>query len=48
MCFIQQEQKFLSTKPTCFLVVGKPGSGKTEIAKKLAEEWKAEFISCKI
>ena len=43
----EAEQKYLTSKPTCFLVVGKPGSGKTTMAKKLADEWKAEFISCK-
>lgn len=39
------EQKFLNSKPTCFLIVGKPGCGKTTIAKKLAEEWRAELIN---
>jgi SpoVK/Ycf46/Vps4 family AAA+-type ATPase len=44
--FQKVEQKFLASKPACFLVVGKPGSGKTTIAKKLAMEWKAEFVNC--
>jgi adenylate/nucleoside-diphosphate kinase len=39
------EQKFLNSKPTCFLIVGKPGCGKTTIAKKLAEEWRAELVN---
>lgn len=39
------EQKILKEKPTCFLIIGKPGVGKTFIAKKLAEEFKAELVS---
>ncbi|RNA14891.1 adenylate kinase 9-like [Brachionus plicatilis] len=41
----EAEQRFLTSKPTCFLVVGKPGSGKSTIAKKLAAEWKAELVN---
>jgi adenylate/nucleoside-diphosphate kinase len=39
------ERKFLLSKPTCFLVIGKPGAGKTTIAKKLAEEWRAQLVN---
>lgn len=42
------EQKFLKSKPTCFLVIGKPGVGKTTIANKLAKDWKAELVNRKI
>ena len=41
------EQNFLVSKPTCFLITGKPGAGTTTIAKKLALAWKAEFINRK-
>ena len=43
----QNEQRFLNSKPTCFLVVGKPGVGKSTIAKKISNEWKAELVSRK-
>ena len=41
------EHRFLKSKPSCFLIIGKPGVGKTIIAKKLAEDFKAELISGK-
>ncbi len=39
------EQRLLRSKPTCFLVIGKPGVGKTTIAKRLAEDFRAELVS---
>ncbi|XP_038656937.1 adenylate kinase 9 [Scyliorhinus canicula] len=33
------ERKILLSKPTCFLIVGKPSVGKTTLAKSLAEAW---------
>uniref|UniRef100_H3AND6 Adenylate kinase 9 n=1 Tax=Latimeria chalumnae TaxID=7897 RepID=H3AND6_LATCH len=38
------ETQFLLSKPTCFLIVGKPGSGKTTLAKKLAASWSCILI----
>ncbi|XP_075253347.1 adenylate kinase 9-like [Convolutriloba macropyga] len=37
--------KVLLAKPTCFLVLGKPGSGKTSVARKLANFWKCQLIT---
>jgi len=41
----QAEQAFLKSKPTCFLVLGKPGVGKTTLARSLASEWRCQFIN---
>ena len=41
----EAEQGFLVSKPTCFLITGKPGVGSTTIAKKLASTWKAELVN---
>lgn len=30
------------------MVIGKPGAGKTTLAKKLAQEWKAELVNRKL
>ncbi|KAF6026859.1 AK9 [Bugula neritina] len=39
------ELKFLLSNPTCFLVLGKPGSGKTAIARKISQNWHCELVN---
>ena len=41
----QTELRFLHSKPSCFIVIGKPGVGKTTLARRLALEWKCELIN---
>ncbi|XP_078492449.1 adenylate kinase 9 [Ciona intestinalis] len=38
------ELNFLKSKPTCFLIIGKPRSGRTTLARKLSQYWRCEFI----
>ncbi|XP_072711744.1 adenylate kinase 9 [Ciconia boyciana] len=40
----EAEKSFLLSKPTCFIILGKPGSGKKTLARKLAQIWKCIFI----
>ncbi|XP_074541277.1 adenylate kinase 9 [Halichoeres trimaculatus] len=40
----EAERKSLLAKPTCFIIIGKPGTGKSTLAKKLAESWKCILI----
>ncbi|NXO47286.1 KAD9 kinase, partial [Aramus guarauna] len=40
----EAEKSFLLSKPACFIVLGKPGSGKKTLARKLAHRWKCIFI----
>jgi len=35
------------TKPSCFVVLGKPGAGKTTLASQLAIYWKCQHINGK-
>ncbi|XP_053340029.1 adenylate kinase 9-like [Clarias gariepinus] len=41
----EAENEFLRSKPTCFLILGKPGAGKSTLAKKLAQTWKCVLIN---
>ena len=36
--------QYLRSKPTCFLVLGKPGLGEEEVARRLANHWKCVYI----
>ena len=36
---------YLMTKPACFVVFGKPGTGKTTLASQLAVHWKCQHIN---
>ncbi|XP_074903127.1 adenylate kinase 9 [Buteo buteo] len=40
----EAEKSFLLSKPTCLIILGKPGSGKKTLARKLSEIWKCIFI----
>ncbi|KGL84238.1 Adenylate kinase 9, partial [Tinamus guttatus] len=40
----EAEKSFLLSKPTCFVVFGKPGSGRKTLARRLAQIWKCTFI----
>jgi len=41
----ETEKRFLTSKPTCFIVLGKPGSGKTSLCKSLSRIWKCQFVN---
>ncbi|XP_066463784.1 adenylate kinase 9 isoform X2 [Eleutherodactylus coqui] len=43
----ETERAFLLSKPTCFLIVGKPGTGKVTLGKKLSQSWNCIFIEAK-
>ncbi|XP_053192664.1 adenylate kinase 9 [Scomber japonicus] len=38
------DRERLLAKPTCFMIVGRPGVGKSTLAKKIAESWKCILI----
>ena len=44
---MQAELRFLHSKPTCFIVLGKPGAGKTSICQKISQEWNCEHVNGK-
>ncbi|XP_042310178.1 adenylate kinase 9 isoform X2 [Sceloporus undulatus] len=41
----EADRNFLLSKPTCFVILGKPGVGKKTLAKKLAQFWKCTLIN---
>ncbi|XP_075718379.1 adenylate kinase 9 isoform X2 [Rhinoderma darwinii] len=43
----ETEKAFLLSKPTCFLIVGKPGTGKATLGRKLSQSWNCIFIEAK-
>ncbi|XP_050927825.1 LOW QUALITY PROTEIN: adenylate kinase 9 [Lates calcarifer] len=49
-CFVdnlmedEAERENLLAKPTCFIIIGRPGVGKSTLAKKIAESWKCVLI----
>ncbi|KAE8602715.1 hypothetical protein XENTR_v10014094 [Xenopus tropicalis] len=43
----EAQQSFLMSKPTCFLIVGKPGTGKATLGKKISQAWNSIFIEAK-
>ncbi|KAM6460290.1 adenylate kinase 9 isoform 2-T2 [Liasis olivaceus] len=40
----ESDRVFLMSKPTCFIILGKPGVGKKTLAKKLAQFWKCTLV----
>ncbi|KAL1770118.1 adenylate kinase 9, partial [Sigmodon hispidus] len=36
----ETERSYLLSKPTCFIIFGKPGTGKTTLARNIAQAWK--------
>ncbi|XP_070589434.1 adenylate kinase 9 isoform X2 [Erythrolamprus reginae] len=40
----EADREFLLSKPTCFLILGKPGVGKKTLAKKIAQFWKCTLV----
>lgn len=41
----EADRRFLLSKPTCFVVFGKPGSGKSTLARKFAKVWKCVLVT---
>ncbi|XP_032071185.1 adenylate kinase 9 [Thamnophis elegans] len=40
----EADRVFLLSKPTCFIILGKPGVGKKTLAKKIAQFWKCTLV----
>uniref|UniRef100_A0A8C3FGM5 Adenylate kinase 9 n=2 Tax=Chrysemys picta bellii TaxID=8478 RepID=A0A8C3FGM5_CHRPI len=43
----EAEKSFLLSKPTCLIILGKPGIGKKTLARKIAQLWKCTLIEGK-
>ncbi|XP_075453717.1 adenylate kinase 9 isoform X2 [Ascaphus truei] len=43
----EAEKTFLLSKPTCLIIVGKPGTGKATLGRMLSLSWKCIFIEAK-
>uniref|UniRef100_A0A452HTI0 Uncharacterized protein n=1 Tax=Gopherus agassizii TaxID=38772 RepID=A0A452HTI0_9SAUR len=43
----EAEKSFLLSKPTCLIILGKPGTGKKTLARKIAQLWKCTLIEGK-
>uniref|UniRef100_A0A8C6VDN3 AAA+ ATPase domain-containing protein n=1 Tax=Naja naja TaxID=35670 RepID=A0A8C6VDN3_NAJNA len=43
----EADRAFLLSKPTCFIILGKPGVGKKTLAKKIAQFWKCTLVDGK-
>ncbi|KAJ8009601.1 hypothetical protein DPEC_G00090590 [Dallia pectoralis] len=41
----EAEIEILNAKPTCFIIIGKPGVGKSSLARKLATSWNCVLIN---
>uniref|UniRef100_W5KSE9 Adenylate kinase 9 n=1 Tax=Astyanax mexicanus TaxID=7994 RepID=W5KSE9_ASTMX len=44
----EAENEFLLSKPTCFIIIGKPGVGKSTLARKLAQAWRCVLIDTEL
>lgn len=40
----ETELQFLRSKPTCFIIIGKPGCGKSTLSKRLSQLWRCELV----
>ncbi|XP_069462762.1 adenylate kinase 9 isoform X2 [Ambystoma mexicanum] len=40
----ETERLFLESKPTCFLIIGKPGTGKATLGRKISQAWKCVYV----
>ncbi|KAM5165186.1 adenylate kinase 9 [Mantella aurantiaca] len=43
----EAERGFLLSKPTCVLIVGKPGTGKATLGRKISQSWNCIYIEAK-
>ncbi|XP_030055056.1 adenylate kinase 9 [Microcaecilia unicolor] len=43
----EAEKAFLFSKPICFLIVGKPGTGKATLGRSLSLAWNCSFVEAK-